>query len=378
MYLKKGGGKMEQRECAPCRIPFENTGVGKLKEKIFYMTDAQIAEKLQEYEIPSPGEIEKPGAYVQNTVRKEMVENRRKNDIVIVPVGCTENHGMHTVSAFDTLLVTRIAEAVRRKQKKQGAAPVNLAYPINYGVHPPWHQGMYGTVMVSDEAFEQTIMHIMYGLWNDGFRKQIFINNHAQQNEIEKAVKRFLNTFQLPGIYIALEWHRAVREFFETREHGGKLEDRFIHADEAETSLGLELFPEMVKMEYAEATGPMPDFKYLPEGHFDKSVEDLLRPNTYRAAAGHNPLELVATPEAVVGRANIAEAGKTARAVVAICEYLDHLCNDILSTYPAGTVPDPEATTFRTRKEMEPYLREPGSEGWKSVYSLPRIGPYSY
>jgi hypothetical protein len=40
----------------------------------------------------------------------------------------------------------------------------------------------------------------------------------------------------------ALEWHRAVREFFETVQFGGKLEDRFIHADEAETSCGLELF----------------------------------------------------------------------------------------------------------------------------------------
>jgi creatinine amidohydrolase/Fe(II)-dependent formamide hydrolase-like protein len=229
---------------------------------------------------------------------------------------------------------------------------------------------------VSDEAFEQTIMHVMYGLWNDGFRKQIWINNHAQQNEIEKAVKRFMNTFQLPGFYLALEWHRAVREFFEIKPHGGKLEDRFIHADEAETSLGLEMFPEMVEMKHAEATAPMPSFNYLPDGHFDKSVEDQLRPNTYRTAAGHIPLELVATPEAVVGRANLAEAGKTIRAVVAICEYIDLLCDHILQTWPAGTVPDPEATSFRTRKEMEPYLKEPGSNGWKSVYSLPKIGPY--
>ncbi len=369
---------MEQRECLPCRIPFESTGVGRLKEKIYYMTDEQIAAKLKEYDIPSPGEIEKPGAYIQNTVRKEMIENRRKNDIVIIPVGSTENHGMHTVSAFDTLLVTRIAEALRRYQVKSGQAPVNLAYPINYGVHPPWHQGMYGTVMVSDEAFEQTIMNVMYGLWNDGFRKQIWINNHAQQNEIEKAVKRFMNTFQLPGVYIALEWHRAVREFFEISAHGGNLEDRFVHADEAETSLGLELFPEFVKMENAEDSGPMPDFSYLPDGHFDKSVEDLIRPNTYRAAAGHIPLELVATPEAVVGRASLAKAGKTSRAVVAIVEYLNMLCNDILTTHPPGTVPDPEATTYRTRKELEPFLKEPGSKGWKSVYALPRIGPYSY
>jgi len=359
-----------------CRLPFENTGVGKLKERIFNLRDDQVWALLKEYEVPSQGELEKPGSYIQNTVRKKLIENRRKNDIVIVPVGSTENHGRHTVGGFDTLLVTRIAEAVRRKQRKAGKPPVNLAWPINYGVHPPWHQGMYGTVMVSDEAFEQTIMHVMYGLWNDGFRKQIWINNHAQQNEIEKAVKRFMNTYQLPGFYLALEWHRAVREFFETREHGGKLEDRFVHADEAETSLGLELFPEMVDMSVAQDTGPMAHYTYLPDGHFDKSVEDLLRPNTYRSRAGDLPLELVATPEGVVGKASKGAAGKTVRAVLAICEYLDLLCDDILKTWPAGAVPDPESTTFRTNKEMEPYLKEPGSKGWKSVYSLPRIGPY--
>ncbi len=131
-----------------CRLPFENTAVGRLKERIHGMSDTEIEALLQEYEIPSPGEMEKPGTYIQNTVRKELIENRRKNDIVLVPVGCTENHGLHTVSAFDTFLVTRIAEAVRRRQKKAGKPPVNLAFPINYGVHPPWHQGMYGTVMV--------------------------------------------------------------------------------------------------------------------------------------------------------------------------------------------------------------------------------------
>src|SRR4030042_1155255 len=308
---------------------FEETSVGKLKQRIYNMTDKEIDDLLKEYEVPSPGEIEKPGSYIQNTIRKELVENRRKNDIVIIPVGSTENHGEHTVSGFDTLLVTRITEAVRRKTKKMGS-PINLAFPINYGVHPPWHQGMFGTVMVNEDAFEQTIMHIMYGLWNDGFRKQIWINNHAQQNEIEKAVKRFMNTFQLPGFYLALEWHRAVREFFETEEHEGKLTTRFVHADEAETSLGLLLFPDMVKMKYAVNTGPMVEYKYLPDGHFDTSVEDLYRPNTYKSRAGDNPLELVATPEGVVGKASLGSEGKARRPVAAIWEFLVLLQNEIL------------------------------------------------
>ena len=129
-----------------CRFLFEDTAVGQLKERIYNMSDAEIENFMKECEVPSPGEMDKAGSYIQNTIRKEVIENRRKNDIVIIPVGCTENHGLHTVSAFDTLLVSRISEAVRRKQKKDKKPPVNLALPINYGVHPPWHQGMYGTV----------------------------------------------------------------------------------------------------------------------------------------------------------------------------------------------------------------------------------------
>lgn len=354
---------------------FESTSVGRLKEKLWNLSEKEIDNLLKDYEIPSPGEREKPGSYIQNTLRTKLVETRRRNDIVLIPIGSTENHGAHTVSGFDTLLVTRIAEAVRRKTKKMGR-PIHIASPIEYGVHPPWHQGMFGTVMVSDDAFEQSIMHIMYGLWNDGFRKQILLNNHAQQNEIEKAVKRFMNTYQLPGFYLALEWHRAVREFFETREKGGSFETAFVHADEQETSLGLLMFPEMVQMKDAVDTKRMDTFRYLPDGHFDNSVDGFGRPSTYKQRAGDIPLELVATPEGVVGKATLAEAHKAKRAVVAICEYLVLLQEEILQTWPAGTVPEPEKVTFRTNKEMEPYLKEPGSPGWKSVYSLPKIGPY--
>jgi len=140
--------------------------------------------------------MEKPGSYIQNTLRTELVRPAGR----MTSFWSDRVDGKpraHTVSGFDTFLVTRIAEAVRRKTEKVGR-PIHIAAPVNYGVHPPWHQGMFGTVMVSDDAFEQTIMYTMWGLWNDGFRKQIFLNNHAQQNEIEKAIKRFMNTFQLP------------------------------------------------------------------------------------------------------------------------------------------------------------------------------------
>ena len=57
-----------------------------------------------------------------------------------------------------------------------------------------------------------------------------------------------------------------------------------------------------------------------------------------------------------------------------ILKYLTLLHDEILETYPAGTVPPVDQITLRKPEDMEPFLREPLSEGWKSVDELPRIG----
>ena len=36
--------------------------------------------------------------------------------------------------------------------------------------------------------------------------------------------------------------------------------------------------------------------------------------------------------------------------------------------------PPVEEVTLRSAKDLEPYLKEPLSEGWKTVYGIPRIG----
>ena len=48
----------------------------------------------------------------------------------------------------------------------------------------------------------------------------------------------------------------------------------------------------------------------------------------------------------------------------------------ILEAFPAGTVPPTEKVTLRDPESMVPYLKEPLSEGWKSVYGVPRIGAF--
>jgi len=350
---------------------FEDNPVGRLKKQVWDATDKEIEAILKDYGIPTPVEWAKPGSYIQTTIRHRVEANRKKNDIVLIPVGCTELHGQHTVSAMDTLFVSAICEGVRRYTARRGA-PVNLALPpLMYGGHPYHHMGMPGTVILREHVVRELMIDVMLGLWNDGFRKQIIINNHGQLWMLESAVQEFQKRYQLPGVFRVIDWHRAVREFFRTKERGGKWETNFVHADESETSLGLLLFPEMVDMKHAVNTEGK---SYLPEGHFDKSVDPFGRPSRWSEGEGHFAIEIAATPEGVVGKAKAATADKAKRPVAAILKYLTLLNDQILKAFPPGKVPPTEEVTLRSAKEMEPYLREPLSKGWKPVYSLPRIG----
>ncbi len=353
-------------------IVFEDSEVGRLKKQIWDASEEEIDKILKEYEVPSPPELAKPGSYIQTTVRQQVVENRKRNDIVIIPVGSTERHGLHMSSGMDTLAVCMIAEAVRRYTAKQGK-PVNLAWPpINYGAHPYHHIGMAGTVNVPQDVVKEMLVNVMLGLWNDGFRKQIILNNHGQLWVLESALHEFMYRYQLPGIYQVLDWHRAVREFFGPNGKPDAMETEFIHAAEAETSIALLMFPpEMVDMKHASDTETR---SYLPGGHFDTSVEPFGRPHRWSEGEGHAPIEIVAQPVGVVGKATLGDPKKAKRPIAAILKYLTLVNDQILEAFPPGKVPPVEEVTLRSAKEMEPYLKEPESDGWKPVYGLPKIG----
>ncbi len=352
---------------------FEDNAVGRMKKEIWEMSEDQLKAVLAEYGFPAAScEWAKADAYIQTTPHWKVIENRHKNDIVLIPVGCTELHGAHLPSATDTLFVSMICEGVRRYTEKNRNGHINLALPpINYGAHPYHHMGMPGTVIVRETIVREMLIDTMLGLWNDGFRKQIILNNHGQLWVLESAIQEFQKRYQLPGLFRVLDWHRGVREMWRTREAGGGWDTNFVHADESETSLALYLFPEMVDMKYAVDTNPP---AYLPDGHFDKSVDPFGRPHRWSEGEGHFPIEISATPEGVVGKATHGDARKAMRPLAAILRYLTLVNDEILAKFPAGSLPPTNEITLRTQAEMEPFLREPLSPGWKPVYALPRIG----
>ena len=130
-------------------IVFEDSPAGRLKKEVWEASIEEIDKILEEYELPSESELGKAGCYIQNTPRHIAMAKRRKNDVVLIPIGTTENHGMHNPSGLDTYMVTQICEGVRRYTAKKGFE-VSLALPpLNYGGHPYHHVAMPGTYMVT-------------------------------------------------------------------------------------------------------------------------------------------------------------------------------------------------------------------------------------
>ena len=86
--------------------------------------------------------------------------------------------------------------------------------------------------------------------------------------------------------------------------------------------------------------------QYLPGGHFDTSVDSYRRPHRWSEGEGH----------------------------FAIMRYLTLVQDEILAAFPAGKLPPTDKVSLRDPKELAPYLKEPFSPGWKSVYGLPAVG----
>lgn len=355
------------------RIQFENTSSGLLKKRIWEASVEEIDKILEDYGLPAESELGKGGTYIQNTPRHIAMEKRRKNDVVLIPIGTTENHGIHNPSGLDTYMVTQICEGVRRKTAKMGIEVALALPPIKYGGHPYHHVAMPGTYMVTEEVVRETLIYTMLGLWDDGYRKFILVNNHGHKWMLESAVQEFFKRYQLPAIVSELEWHRAIREFWVPIDEPDSLTTHFVHADEAETAVANFLFPDMVDMSVCVDAQPK---NLALAGHYDTSVDSYARPHTWSEGEGHNVIERYGTPEGVVGYPSRGDAFKAKRPIAAICEYITLMIQEMLEKYPAGTAPV-EGFTTRPAEEVAGCFKEPLSEGWVSVHELPKRGIFT-
>ena len=236
---------------------------------------------MSKWQIPAKGghmEVN-DGIYYQNMTNKEVAERLKKNDVLLLPVGSTENHGPSAPYGEDTYLDTRLCEQVAL------ATGCTVAQPIWYGSHPYHHLGMPGTIIIPEETLVDYLCAVFAGFWNTGFRKIIVVNGHGQDYVIPAAIHKFGKKFQVPGIVLYVHFWNCAKEQLDMVQNGGPYQTPFIHADEVEQSWSLALFPELCNQAEAVATKPAP---MLPPGHINNSAE-----------RGVGPIKWYRTPLAV-------------------------------------------------------------------------------
>jgi creatinine amidohydrolase len=172
----------------------------------------------------------------------DVAEYLKTNDMVIIPLGSTEQHGPHMP------LGTDFYEAVGMSKKISARTVLLSGYSV-------YHSGFAGSLSLKPETMEQVLFETAEMLMKYGFRRFMFFNYHGGNQIVEsKVIHRINHTTEASAVAIG-----AGASFQRYSDDIPGVYDT--HAGINETSIMLYLKPEMVKMEKAEK----PKFRASPK-----------------------------------------------------------------------------------------------------------------
>lgn len=112
-----------------------------------------------------------PSVFMAELTNRHVEDYLRQNDLVLVPVGSTEQHGPHSPLSTDVLIPQEIC---RRVALERGGL---VAPAINYGISDA-HVGFKGLAYLTIRTFMSVVEDVCYSLAEAGFRKIYFVNGH--------------------------------------------------------------------------------------------------------------------------------------------------------------------------------------------------------
>jgi creatinine amidohydrolase len=173
----------------------------------------------------------------------EAAEALAKAEVALLPVGATEQHGPNMSLETDTVVAYRLALRIAA-----GAYPrAIVAPPLPYGVSYH-HMSFPGTMTLSPETFQAVVLEVVESLRKHGVERFFIIDGHAgNQGALDVLMTKL--RFQL-GIRAAYLFYFTIVD--DLMREGAKTQ-RWGHACEVETSMGLALQPDIVHGEVLEA-----------------------------------------------------------------------------------------------------------------------------
>lgn len=115
----------------------------------------------------------------------EVEKYLRSNDVLVLPVGSTEQHGPIGLIGTDYLCAEVIAEEVGKK------LDVMVAPPICYGVSSH-HMAFPGTATIRPSVYQAFLVETLSSFYQHGFRKFHIVNGHGGNEPCIKAAMQEL------------------------------------------------------------------------------------------------------------------------------------------------------------------------------------------
>jgi len=209
------------------RLGLKMLGIGSLTILIFFLFSLCL----------TAGEEGKP-LVLQEMSWKDVQENLKQNDMVIIPIGSTEQHGPHLPLGTDSYIGLNVSRMI-------SARTGVVVAPVLWSGYSVYHSGFPGTLSLKPETMEQVLYETATILIKYGFSKIMFFNSHGGNRVVENKVIHRIN-HNTEALAVSIGIGSPIQK-------GGGEDDVFFdnHAGLSETSWMLYVRPDLVNMERA-------------------------------------------------------------------------------------------------------------------------------
>lgn len=255
----------------------------------------------------------RPSVWMHELSWDEIAAQLAVDDVALLPIGATEQHGHHAPLLLDTGWASVVAEEAARRANCLAAPP--LHYGWSHG-----HMAFPGTLGLRAETLTAVAVDIGECLVRHGFRRIVLVNGNRMANLAPLEIAAVKLRMATGALVAVADCGLLARDAVAGLSEGGP--GTLGHAGESETSLVLAYYPHLTDMARAPG-GFVAQVRGAAPRHGHYTLDARLDGDS--VSMPHLPEEFRARTEArqgVVGDDSLASAEKGRAMVAAIADRL--------------------------------------------------------